>query len=230
VPDFFQQLINSGNVGGDNLTVWGVVAYTLCSLILGLGVAAVYMYKNKYSQTMAVALVILPPIVQIIIMLVGGNVGAGVAVAGAFNLVRFRSMPGNARAIGALFFAMALGFVIGMEQVLFAFVFFIAIGGVSLLLTIVKFGEGQSNTRILRITIPENLDYEGLFDEIFARYTQSAVLERVRTTNMGSLFELTYLVQVRSETVPKSFIDELRCCNGNLNILYSREKPNDEDL
>ena len=223
-------VVNSNGGHSGALSVWQLLIYTLCSIVLGLGVALVYMYRNKYSQTMAVSLVILPPVVQIVIMLVGGNLGAGVAVAGAFNLVRFRSLPGNARAIGCLFFAMALGFVVGMEQILFAFVFFVVIGGVCMVLSVIRFGEGQSNTRVLRITIPENLDYEGLFDDIFAKYTQSAVLDRVKTSNMGSLFELTYLVQVNADVVPKSFIDEIRCCNGNLNILYTREKPNEEDL
>ena len=223
MPDFFLESMRNGSP-----TMWELLICTISSIVLGLGVAAVYMYKNKYSQTMTVSLVILPSVVQIIIMLVGGNLGAGVAVAGAFNLVRFRSLPGNARAIGCLFFAMALGFVTGMGYIFFAFVFFVIIGGVCLVLTLIKFGESESNTRVLRITIPENLDYEGLFDDIFAKYTKGAVLDRVRTSNMGSLFELTYLVQV--EAVPKAFIDELRCCNGNLNITFSREKPGDEDL
>ena len=203
---------------------------TACSLIFGLAVSAAYMFRSKYSQSLAATLVVIPSIVQIIITIVNGNVGAGIAVLGAFSLVRFRSIPGNARDIGYLFFAMSLGFVTGMGHVFYAFIFLLLIGGVGLLLTCTRFGERGAETRVLRITIPENLDYDGLFDEVFARYARSAELEKVRTTNMGSLYELTYLVRLKSDSIPKEFMDELRCRNGNLNILISREQRNGEEL
>ena len=203
---------------------------TACSLAFGLAVAAAYMFKNRYSRSLAVTLVLIPAIVQIIIMLVNGNIGAGVAVAGAFSLVRFRSLPGNARDIGCLFFAMALGLVTGMGYLFYAFIFLLLIDGASLLLTCFGFGQGETNSRVLRITIPENIDYDGLFDEVFVKYTDSAELERVKTTNMGSLYELTYVVRLKSASMPKAFIDELRCRNGNLNILLSREQRDGEEL
>jgi len=175
-------------------------------------------------------LVLIPSIIQIIIMLVNGNIGAGIAVLGAFSLVRFRSIPGNARDICYLFFTLALGFTIGMGYLLYAFIFLLMIGGVSILLTQVRFGHGEMDNRVLRITIPENLDYDGLFDEVFAKYTRSAELERVRTTNMGSLYELTYIIRLKSASLPKEFVDDLRCRNGNLNILISREQRDGDEL
>jgi len=211
-------------------TIGVLLLCTVCSLILGLAVAAVYMFKNKYSRSLAITLVLIPATVQIVIMLTSGNIGAGVATAGAFNLVRFRSLPGKARDIGSLFFAMALGLVTGMGYLFYALVFVIIIGCFNLLLTAVKFGQGETDSRILRITIPENLDYDGLFDDVFAKYAKETELEQVKSTNMGSMYELTYAVRLRTESIPKAFIDELRCRNGNLNILISREKRGGEEL
>ena len=145
-------------------------------------------------------------------------------------MVRFRSLPGSARDIGYLFFAMALGFVTGMGYIFYALVFLVLIGSVGLLLTRVRFGQGETDNRVLRITVPEDIDYDRLFDEVFAKYTRSAELEKVKTTNMGSLYELTYLIRLKSASVPKEFIDELRCRNGNLNILISREQRDGEEL
>ena len=203
---------------------------TVCSLILGLAVAGTYMFRNKYSKSLAMTLVLLPAIVQVIIMLVNGNIGAGIAVAGAFSLVRFRSLPGNARDIASLFFAMALGFITGMGYLFYAFLFLLLIGGASLILIFVRFGQRETAMRVLKITIPENLDYDELFDDVFEKYTVSVELDKVKTTNMGSLYELTYLVRLKAVSVPKAFIDELRCRNGNLNILISREQRDGEEL
>ena len=216
----------TGSLTAGMPTLQGLIVCTLFSLIYGFAVAGIYMFKNKYSRSMAFTLVLLPAIVQIIIMLVNGNIGVGIAVAGAFSLIRFRSIPGTAREIGALFFAMALGFVTGLGFVFYAFVFLLLAGGVWLLLTKFSFGDNGS-VRVLRIKIPENLDYEGLFDDIFAKYTLSARLEKVTTTEMGSLFELTYTVQL-STSKSKAFIDELRCRNGNLNITLGRSRDGEE--
>lgn len=220
----------SGSVINGAPTIENLLFCTISSLILGLIVAAVYMFRNQYSKSLAVTLVLIPATVQIVIMLTSGNIGAGVATAGAFNLVRFRSLPGKARDIGSLFFAMALGLVTGMGYLFYAFIFALLIGCASILLTFIRFGQGDSNTRVLRITIPENLDYESLFDDVLSKYTKSAELDKVRTTNMGSLYELTYIVRLKSASMPKAFIDELRCRNGNLNILLSREQRDGEEL
>lgn len=222
--------IITGSVTGGAPSLGDMILCTLCSLVFGFAVTLTYMFKNKYSKSLATALVLIPATVQIIIMLVNGNIGVGIAVAGAFSLIRFRSIPGNAREIGSLFFAMAIGFITGMGYLFYALVFLIIIGGASLLLTQTRFGQGESDLRTLRITIPEDMDYDGLFDEVFEKYTRSAELERVRTTNMGSLYELSYSVQLKSASMPKAFIDELRCRNGNLNILLSREQRDREEL
>lgn len=202
-----------------------VSAFFICtavSLALGLGCALLCMYKQRYSQSYALTLALLPAMVQVVIMLVNGNIGAGVAVAGAFSLVRFRSANGSAREIGMIFLAMALGLATGMGYVLLALAFFLVMALFTLALTAAKFGAGRDSERQLKITVPENLDYDGLFDDLFARYTASHSLERVKTTNMGTLYELDYKIMLRDEHQTKEFLDELRTRNGNLNIVCGR--------
>jgi hypothetical protein len=223
------EILLSGTHYG-TLGLMELVASTVASLVFGLAVSWVYRFRNKYSQSLAVTLVILPALVQIIIMLASGNIGVGVAVAGAFSLIRFRSVPGNARDIGHLFLSMALGFVTGLGYLFYALVFLAITGSASLLLTALRFGQEDDNIRILHIKIPENLDYEGLFDEVFQQYTSSAELQSVRTSQMGSLYELTYAVQMKSASSSKAFIDDLRIRNGNLNIMLSRKMRNWEEL
>ncbi len=205
------------------ITLPAFLICTAVSLVLGIATALISMYRTKCSQSFAVTLAVLPAIVQIVIMLVNGNVGAGVAVAGAFSLVRFRSVPGTAREIGVIFLAMALGLATGMGYVVLAAVFFVVIAVVLFLLTKLGFGTRRTDERLLRITIPESLDYDGLFDDLFATYTTAHTLERVKTANMGTLYELQYRVTLRDAQVPKAFLDALRCRNGNLNITCSRE-------
>lgn len=212
-----ESIISSG------LTLSTFLICTLTSLVLGIGIAFVGMYRSRSTQSFAVALAILPVVVQLVIMLVNGNVGAGVAVAGAFSLVRFRSVPGTAREIGVLFMAMAIGLATGMGFVGLAVISFIIISAVILLLTATGFGKAPVAERSLKITIPENLDYEGVFDDVFAKYTKSAELVKVKTSNMGTLYELQYSIVLKGENVPKEFLDELRCRNGNLNIACGRE-------
>ena len=193
------------------------------SLLLGAGTALVGTFRARTSQSFAVTLAILPAVVQIVIMLVNGNIGAGVAVAGAFSLVRFRSAPGTAREIGALFLAMAIGLATGMGYIAVAALAFVLIGGALLLLTALNFGHTDDAARTLKITIPENLDYNGLFDDLFAQYTRTHTLEKVKTVNMGTLYELVYRVTLRQAEAPKEFLDAIRCRNGNLNIVCARE-------
>ena len=228
MPDFFFKITQS--VINATPAIDGVLLCTVCSLAFGLGIAFVYMFRNPYSKSLAVTLAILPVLVQIVIMFVNGNVGAGVAVAGAFSLVRFRSLPGNARDIGCLFFAMAIGIATGMGYVFYALLFLLIVGGAYLLLTQSRFAQKNADMCVLRITIPENLDYENLFDDVFSNFTASAELDRVKTTNMGSLYELTYMVRLKGSAMSKAFLDELRCRNGNLNITLSRELRDEKEL
>ena len=209
------------------LTLPAFLICTAVSLVLGIATAFLGMYRSKCSQGFAVTVAVLPAIVQIVILLVNGNVGAGVAVAGAFSLVRFRSVPGTAREIGVLFLGMAIGLATGMGYVALATVFFVIIAAVLLLLTRLDFGTRRTDERLLKITIPEDLDYEGLFDDLFTQYTTSHTLVRVKTSNMGTLYELEYRITLRSKSIPKEFLDALRCRNGNLNIVCGRELVKD---
>lgn len=190
---------------------------TAVSLLLGMGTAFISMYKAKCTQSFAITLAVLPAVVQMVILLVNGNVGAGVAVAGAFGLVRFRSAPGTAREIGVIFLATGMGYI-GL-----AVLFFVIVAAVLLLLTRFNFGGSKRSERILRITIPENLDYEGLFDDLFQKYAENCSLEKVKTSNMGTMYELQYRIVLKDAKIPKAFFDEIRCRNGNLNIVCGRE-------
>ncbi len=205
-----------------SITMSTFLICTAVSIVLGILTALVYMFRNRCSQSFAITLAVLPAIVQVVIMLVNGNIGAGVAVAGAFSLVRFRSAPGTAKEIGAIFLAMAIGLATGMGYVTLAVLFFVIIGAFMLLLNLVKFGDGDRAERSLKITIPENLDYDGIFDDLFTQYTERATLEKVKTSNMGTLYELQYSIVLKSKEIPKAFIDELRTRNGNLNITCSK--------
>ncbi|MDR2296095.1 MAG: DUF4956 domain-containing protein [Clostridiales Family XIII bacterium] len=220
------------SVIGAQLTLGGVLLCTAASLVFGLCIAGVHMLKGRYNKNFVVALALLPSMVQIVIMLVNGNIGAGIAVAGAFSLVRFRSIPGNAGDIGSIFFAMAIGFVTGMGYLVYGLVFLVLIGAAHCALSFSRFGKGkgETDTRILKILIPENLDCEGLFDDLFRTYADSVALDRVKTVSMGSLYELTYSVRLKSPAAQKEFIDALRCRNGNLNISLSREQVSTEAL
>ncbi len=207
---------------GTQITLSVFAVCIAVSIVLGLGTAFLCMFKNRYTQSFVITLAIIPPVVQVVIMLVNGNIGAGVAVAGAFSLVRFRSAPGTAREIGMIFLAMAIGLATGMGYVVLAVLFFLVMAVLVLCLSALGFGRGNEQERDLKITIPENLDYEGLFDDLFQQYTSSVRLERVKTTNMGTLYELTYRVVLYSEQVPKEFLDLIRCRNGNLSIICGR--------
>ena len=191
---------------GTELTLTSFLICTGVSLLLGVGTALVAGYRSRSTQSLAVTLAILPAVVQAVIMLVNGSIGAGIAVAGAFSLVRFRSAPGTAREIAAIFLAMAIGLATGMGYVGLAALLFLILAGAMLALTALRFGQKEDAGRILKITIPEDLDYDGLFDD---------------------LFELRYRITLRQEPVPKVFLDELRCRNGNLNITCCREETHE---
>ena len=197
-----------------------------CSLALGLVMAFAYMYRTRYTKSFVITLALLPAVVCVVIMLVNGNVGTGVAVAGAFSLVRFRSVPGTAKEICTLFLAMGAGLIAGMGYLGFAVLFTIVMCAVFVLYNCLDFG-AKKNAAIFKtftITIPEDLDYSGVFDDIFTEFTRSHDLVRVKTTNMGSMFKLTYNVELTDTTREKEMIDKLRCRNGNLEIAVSKQE------
>ena len=199
---------------GDFLLCVGV------SLLLGLLLCAMTLWHSRFSRSLMVTLAILPAVVCVVIMMVNGNVGTGVAVAGAFNLVRFRSAPGSAREIAALFVAMGAGLITGMGYLGYGVLFTVILGAAMVAYNAVSLRSGavRVTERTLHITIPEDLDYAGVFDPVLAKYTRRYSLTQVKTTNMGSLFKLTYDLILKDPAQEKNFIDQLRLRNGNLEI------------
>lgn len=217
----FQGIFDSANT-----QVIGVGDFLLClgvSLVLGLVMALSYMYRTRYSRSFVVTLALLPSVVCVVIMLVNGNVGTGVAVAGAFSLVRFRSVPGTAKDICTLFLAMGAGLIAGMGYLAYAALFTLVMCAAFLLYSRIDLGAERNakSDKVLSVTIPEDLDYTEIFDDIFEKYTRSHELVRVKTTNMGSMFRLTYHVTLADVAKEKEMIDALRCRNGNLEISIS---------
>ena len=212
----------------DLTTVISVTDFLLClgsSLVLGLVMALTYMYRTRYTKSFVVTLALLPAVVCIVIMMVNGNVGAGVAVAGAFSLVRFRSVPGTAKEICTLFLAMGAGLIAGMGYLGFAALFTLVMCMMFFVYNRLDFGAKKNAAayKTFTIVIPEDLDYTGVFDDIFKAYTVSFDLTRVKSTNMGSMFKLTYNVVLRDVTKEKEMIDKLRCRNGNLEITVAKQ-------
>ena len=202
------------------------------ALVLGALHALVYGFNNRSSKSFAVTLATLPAIVSVVILMVSGSIGAGVAVAGAFSLVRFRSAPGSAKEIAAVFTSMALGLACGMGYPGFAFLFGLILALADTLYAHSSFGEirGGSLHKTLLITVPERLEYNGVFDDIFSEYTREARLVRVKTTNLGSLNRLSYELTLKRPGCEKAMIDELRCRNGNLEISLGEQSTEHNEL
>ena len=216
----------------ETLTVAQAGICAAASIILGILIAFVYSLQNESSKNFVITVAMLPVLVQIVMMMVNGNLGTGLAVAGAFSLVRFRSVPGSSREILFIFFSMAIGLATGMGYVSFAAVFAIVVCLMTVLLSRAGFGEKNSRTaeKDLRITIPESLNYTDVFDDVLKDYTEKNELWKVKTSNMGSMYELTYKVRLKDDKKEKEMIDALRVRNGNLPIMVSRASvsPRDE--
>lgn len=215
----------------DMTNVISVSDFLLCigfSLLIGLLLAAVYMYRTRCTKSFVVTLALLPAVVCVVIMMVNGNVGAGVAVAGTFSLVRFRSVPGTAKEIGAIFLAMGAGLIAGMGYLGYAVLFTAVLCAVTLIYGHFDFGTSKmaDRNKTFNITIPEELDYTEVFDNLLGEYTTDYELVQVKTTNMGSLFKLTYNLSLTSPGIEKELIDNLRCRNGNLEITVSKQVTN----
>lgn len=189
----------------------------LASIAFGIIVALVYMFKHDYKKNFVVTLALLPVIVQGVITLVNGNLGAGVAVMGVFNLVRFRSIPGTAKDICSVFLAMAVGLSTGMGFILLGAIFTFVVAVVNIVFVLSPLGKAKQESKTLKISVPEDLEFDGMFDDVLHKYTSNYSLEEVKTTNMGSCFRLTYRIKLNNNNV-KDLIDELRILNGNLKI------------
>ena len=219
----------------DMTPIISVSDFLLCiatALLVGLLLAFAFMYRSRYTKSFVLTLALLPTVVCVVIMMVNGNVGTGVAVAGAFSLVRFRSVPGTAKEITMLFLAMGSGLIAGMGYLGFSVLFTIIMCAVSILYNQLDFGTRKNSAiyKTLNITIPEDLDYSNVFEDVFVIYATSYELIRVKTTNMGSMFRLTYNLTLKDATKEKEMIDQLRCRNGNLEITVSKQETTVTEL
>lgn len=203
--------------------------FLLCifvALFIGVFVALAYAFRTRYSKSFVVTLALLPAVVSVVILMVNGNLGAGVAVAGTFSLVRFRSVPGTAKEIVSIFLAMAVGLICGMGYLAFAGLFGLVLCAALLVSNLLDLGEKRQDTRYrtLRITIPEELDYSGAFDDIFKEYTAACDLVQVKSVNLGSLFRLTYDVTLKKGINEKEMLDQIRTRNANLEVMLARRE------
>ncbi|MBE6672116.1 MAG: DUF4956 domain-containing protein [Ruminococcaceae bacterium] len=224
----FQSVIDSGSLELDEFAIC-----TLASLLLGAFIAFSYTIRNKrYSRSFLMTIAVLPVAVQGIIsmMTIQGTVGAGIAVAGAFSLVRYRSAPGSAREICNIFMAMTLGFATAVGYIAYAIIFAAIIAAVNIIFNTVPTLSTSRTEKLLRVSIPESLDYTDVFDDIFEKYTSSHELIRVKSTNMGAVFQLSYEIKLKGGANEKDMLDEIRCRNGNLDIICARMEENDERL
>lgn len=217
----------------ETIAVADFIACVAVSLLIGVFFAFTYSFRSKYTKSFIITLAMLPAIVCTVIMMVNGNIGAGVAVAGAFSLVRFRSVPGSARDIGSIFMAMGAGLITGMGYLGYAVLFSLIMGLALMIFTNVPFRGTKKRDAIektLKITIPEDLDYYNVFDDTFDEYTTEHSLVSSKTTNMGSMFKLIYNISLKDPAKEKEFVDKLRCKNGNLEIALTRQEVNNNEL
>lgn len=205
------------------------IILVLVSLVLGGIMALIHTYRNDYTKSFIMTLAILPAVICVVILMVNGNIGAGVAVAGTFSLVRFRSAPGTAREIGAIFAVMGMGLIMGMGYIGYAALFTCLIGLAILMFSRFSADGKKSTRKILKITIPENLNYSDVFDEFLEKYTKSYKLKQVKTSNMGSLYKLSYEIVLTDPSIEKEFIDQLRTRNGNLEISLAEYQMQNAD-
>ncbi|MCU7356164.1 DUF4956 domain-containing protein [Enterococcus dispar] len=215
----------------ETVTLIDLLLCTSASVLLGLLVALIHMYRNVYTKNFVITLAVLPVLVQLVIMLVNGNLGTGMAVLGAFSLIRFRSVAGGAREITSIFWSMGIGLATGMGYIGYIVIFSIITSILVIILQGTRFGENNKVAeREIKITIPEDLDYPELFDDIFEKFTYQYSMESVRTTNMGSLYELRYRQKLRDVALEKNLLDELRVRNGNLPIVSGKVATAKDEL
>lgn len=221
---FYSILQNGGITIEQELICLGV------AVILGLLISVTYMNTGKHSKNFSRTLVVMPVLISVVMTLVNGNLGTSVAVLGAFSLVRFRSMQGTSRDISFILFSMTIGLATSLGYIKFSIILAILLCIILFGLEKVKFGETKQDEKELKITIPENLDYVDIFDDIFQKYLKKVVLKQVKTTNLGSMYELSYYIQLKDERYEKEMIDDIRCRNGNLTIICGRGTFDQEEL
>lgn len=218
------------SANGDTLSLSSSLAVLCTALALGLFISLIYLQTHKkegYSAGFTITLIMLPAIISVIILLIGDNVARAFSLAGAFSLIRFRSAPGEPKDIAYVFFTLAVGLACGMGYILYAAVFAVILCLVMVLINYTNFPNPRSNAMTLKITVPENLNFQGLFDNILNNYANSWQMKRVKTSNFGTLFEIVYNLNLKQSINQKEFLDELRCRNGNLNIALTSKEYED---
>ncbi len=211
-----------------NISFTSILICSLVSLLLGLAISYTHKKTSRYSKNFLITLAILPVLVQSVMIMVNGNLGTSVAILGAFGLVRFRSMPGTSKEILSVFFAMTIGLATGIGHIVFAIIIAIIVILAMIIFAKTRIFNQDESERILKITVPDNMDYNNMFDEIFKKYLKSYKVGNIKTVNMGSLFEITYEIKFNEELNDKDFIDELRIKNGNLKISLSQKLDESE--
>ena len=222
--DSLTSILNALNSGSAlEINTITIILSMVAAIVFGLVISLTYIltHKDRHQQSFAITLTMLPIILTVIIMFVGSNVARAFSLAGTLSIIRFRSAPGDPEDIGYIFFDIAAGLACGVGLCGWGALFVAVLCIFMIVITKLNFGRPKSTAKQLKITIPENLDYEGVFDEILKKYTTSYMLRRVKTTDLGSLFELTYSLKMITGADEKEFIDELRTRNGNLNIVLS---------
>ncbi len=214
-------------LGGQNT----VAVFLLClatALVCGVLCALAAAYRTYTTKSFLISLILLPMIISTVIMMVNGNIGTGVAVMGAFSLVRFRSVPGKAKDIATIFLAMTAGLACAAGYIAIALLFTVIVCVVIVVLAHIPMG--TQRTMDLQITVPETLHISDAFGDIFATYTKSCRLVRTKTANMGSLYKLFYKVQLKDKNQVQEMIDALRVRNGNLEISLAEAEDSIEEL
>ncbi|MBQ6560697.1 MAG: DUF4956 domain-containing protein [Erysipelotrichaceae bacterium] len=219
-----------GSIFTGSLTIGQFILTIVASMFMGLILSAAFMYRNTYTKSFISALVLIPAVETVVIMLVNDNIGFGLSVAGSFALIRFRSVKGTAKELSAVFIAMTVGIICGAGYVALAGVFTLMLSVVMLALSLTGFGSVSENSRYLKITIPESLNYDEVFSKVLDKYCSSYELESIRTLTLGSLFRVEYSIRMNDVKECKAMIDELRTRNGNLEIMCGKPAGNREEL
>lgn len=219
-----------GSIFTGSLTLGQFMLAIVASMFMGLILSGVFMYRNTYTKSFVSALVLIPAVETVVIMLVNDNIGVGLSVAGSFALIRFRSVKGTAKELSAVFIAMTIGIICGTGYVALAGVFTLLLAAVMLVLNVSGFGKVSEKNRYLKITIPESLNYDEVFNEILDKYCSSYELESIKTLTLGSLFRIDYSITMKDADRTKAMIDELRTRNGNLEIMCGKTYTNREEL
>ena len=219
-----------GTIFTGSLTLGQFILAVVSSMFMGLILSAVFMYRNSYTKSFVSALVLIPAVETVVIMLVNDNIGVGLSVAGSFALIRFRSVKGTAKELAAVFIAMTIGIICGTGYIALAGVFTLLLAVVMLGMNLTGFGKMPENERYLKITIPESLNYDEVFDGVLKKYCSSYELESVKTLTLGSLFRVEYAIRMKDPGKMKAMIDELRTKNGNLEIMCGKAAVNREEL